>query len=65
MGSLHQLEHIKSVSKNITIAYMTISLFLSLCVFVMLASVYRYENINVDYNDNCDEFKFELPKVNW
>ena len=46
-ASLLQLPFIESISSNKAITYATISMFISIIVFVVLASIYRFEHMNV------------------
>lgn len=55
-GGLLQLPYIESVSPNKAIAYATFSLYVSIIVFVILSSIYRFENSDMTKEELKNEF---------
>lgn len=62
-GALLQMPHIKSVSSNNAIVYSTISLYVGIIVFVILASIYRIENMKKERECLKDEFIISFDDI--
>jgi uncharacterized membrane protein YjfL (UPF0719 family) len=50
------VDYIKSKSINLAVAYATISLLIAILVFIILSTIYKYENIHIDKCVLKDEF---------
>lgn len=57
------LPYIESISPTKGFAYMTFSLYVAILVFVILASIYRFENINVPREDIKREFTYQYSDL--
>lgn len=55
-AALLQIPYLESISSSKIIIYSSISLFISIVVFVMFAAVYRFENITVPKEALKSEF---------
>lgn len=53
---LLNFDHIKNKSVNLAVAYATVSLIISVFIFVILATIYKYENMHL--NDECIKNEF-------
>jgi hypothetical protein len=57
-AALLKLDHIEKTSSNRVYAYATFSLFVSIFLFVILATIYRFENITLEKECLKNEFCF-------
>lgn len=62
-GALIQLPYIESVSSNKAIAYCTFSLFVAIIIFVILAMLFRVENIIVNKECLKKDFTISLDEI--
>lgn len=58
-AGLLQFSYIESVSINKPIAYATFSLYVAIIMFVILGSIYRFENINMTNEELKNEFSYK------
>jgi len=58
-AGLLNFSYIESISPNKAIAYMTFSFYVAIIMFVVLASIYRFENINIPQEQIKREFRYE------
>lgn len=61
-AGLLQFPYLESISPNKTILYGTFSLYVSIIMFVILSSIYRFENMSMTKEELKSEFTYKYSE---
>lgn len=61
--SLLQLPYIEKVSTNKAVAYSTISMFVSIIVFISLGMMYRIDHLQTDREEMKERFYYDYMQI--
>lgn len=63
MLGLIYMPYIESISSSILIARLTFSLYIALIIFVILASIWHFENYEIEPSKLKNEFKYDYNRL--